>query len=538
MLLDGRNIPNNGMNETDVCIIGGGAAGITLAREFAGARFKVSLFESGGYRFNHRTQLLYRAVNCGQTYYDIEFTKQRYFGGATNKWYGRCRPLDAIDFETRPWVKHSGWPFGKKELDPFYFRAHDVCQLRSANYDPSFWETDEKKQLALNGTPIESKIFQFSPPTRFASEYVNIFKTAPNIQLFLNSNAVSIALNPEGGRVTHVNFATLAGNKFQVKARLFILAASALEIARLLLVSNDVHSGGIGNQHDLVGRFFMEHPHIFDAILTTALPDKMARFYKILDYDIKSENLGTVAALGLTENTIRLEKMLNASAFFIRRKGYKSDDRYFSKAGVTLTKVMDTFNHTCAPGIQFFRYAKDTIKDIKAVSGIVKQWLNGLVKPITCMTIRTQLETAPNPDSRVTLSQKKDRLGMNKLRLDWQLTDLDLESYRKFNQILCKGLRMAGIGVRPFKHDLDEYGWPVSMVAGKHHMGTTRMHQDPKKGVLNADCKVHGVANLYVAGSSIFPTSGQANPMLTLVALAIRLADHVKQAMSDTPRIE
>jgi choline dehydrogenase-like flavoprotein len=526
------------MNETDVCIIGGGAAGITLAREFAGARFKVSLFESGGYRFNHRTQLLYRAVNCGRTYYDIEFTKQRYFGGATNKWYGRCRPLDAIDFETRPWVKHSGWPFGKKELDPFYFRAHDVCQLRSANYDPSFWETDEKKQLALNGTPIESKIFQFSPPTRFASEYVNIFKTAPNIQLFLNSNAVSIALNPEGGRVTHVNFATLAGNKFQVKARLFILAASALEIARLLLVSNDVHSGGIGNQHDLVGRFFMEHPHIFDAILTTALPDKMARFYKILDYDIKSENLGTVAALGLTENTIRLEKMLNASAFFIRRKGYKSDDRYFSKAGVTLTKVMDTFNHTCAPGIQFFRYAKDTIKDIKAVSGIVKQWLNGLVKPITCMTIRTQLETAPNPDSRVTLSQKKDRLGMNKLRLDWQLTDLDLESYRKFNQILCKGLRMAGIGVRPFKHDLDEYGWPVSMVAGKHHMGTTRMHQDPKKGVLNADCKVHGVANLYVAGSSIFPTSGQANPMLTLVALAIRLADHVKQAMSDTPRIE
>jgi hypothetical protein len=538
MLFDGRNLSNNDMLETDVCIIGGGAAGITLAKEFVDTRFKVSLFESGGYRFNHRTQLLYRAENCGRPYYDMEFTKQRYFGGATNKWYGRCRPLDAIDFETRSWVKHSGWPFGKNELDPFYMRAHDVCRLRSANYNPAFWETYEKEQLNFNGTPVETKIFQFSPPTRFARDYLNLFKTAPNIQVFLNSNAISIALNPAGNSVTHVSFTTLVGKKFQVKAKLFILAASALEITRLLLVSDDVHSRGIGNQYDLVGRFFMEHPHIFDAVVTTGLTDKVARYYKILDYDIKSENLGTVGALGLSENAICQEKMLNASAFFIRRKCYKIDDRYFGKAGVALTKVMDTFNHTRAPGMQFFRDVGDTIKHIKDVGGIVKQRLNRVIKPISYITIRTQVETEPNPDSRVTLSHKKDRLGMNKLTLDWRLTDLDLESYKKFNQILFKGLRMAGIEVRPFKHDMDEFGWPLSMVAGKHHMGTTRMHQDPKKGVLNADCKVHGVANLYIAGSSTFPTSGQANPMLTLVALAIRLADHVKQIMSDSSKIE
>lgn len=535
MLLDGRNLPDGEILEADVCIVGGGAAGIALAKEFIGADFKVSLFESGGYKHDHRTQLLYRAENHGRPYYDMEFTKQRYFGGATNKWYGRCRPLDAIDFDTRPWVKHSGWPFGRNEMDPFYTRAHSVCQLGSDNYNADAWEAPEKKQLPLNGTNIETKIFQFSPPTRFGQEYLDLIKRAKNIKTFLFSNAVSVALNPEGKKVSHVNFATLRGNKFQVKAKLFILAASALEVTRLLLVSNDVQRGGIGNQYDIVGRFFMEHPHIFNAVLNTPLTDEQSRFYNILNYDTDSRNIGTVGALGLKEDTIRREQMLNASAFFVRRKGYKIDNRYFSKGGVALTQFMDTFRHTNAPGLQFFRYAGNTLKHIKEVTGILGLRLKWVVKPTTWVAIRSQLETAPNPDSRVSLSLKKDRLGMNKLKLDWRLTELDLESFSKFNRMVVEGLRIAGIEVRHFNHEVDESGWPVSMVAGKHHMGTTRIHQDPKQGVLDADCKVHGVANLFIAGSSMFPTSGQANPMLTIVALAIRLADHVKHIMSQAP---
>jgi choline dehydrogenase-like flavoprotein len=538
LLIDGRKLPKNEILETDVCIVGGGAAGITLAKEFVDAHFKVSLFESGGLRFNHQTQFLYKADNFGRPYYDMEFTKQRYFGGATNKWYGRCRPLDPIDFETRSWVKHSGWPFEKKHLDPYYVRAHDVCQLKSNNYNPSYWETPAKEQLPLKGTKVETKIFQFSPPTRFGNEYINLLAKAKNIKVFLYSNAVSIVTNTVGNIVTHLNFATLRGKKFRVKAKLFILAASALEVTRLLLISNDVHSRGIGNHYDLVGRFFMEHPHVFTAVLTTPLTTKQARFYKILDYDTNSENLGTVGALGLNEKIIRQEKMLNASAFFIRRKGYKIDNRYFSKGGVALTQVVDTLNHTNAPGVQFLRYAGDTLRHINEVSGIIKQRLKAVINPTSWMTIRTQIETAPNPDSRVTLSHKKDRLGMNKLILDWRLTELDLISFKKFNQILFEGLLNSGFKLRLFNHETDEFGWPVSMVAGKHHIGTTRMHEDPKKGVLDADCKVHGVANLFIAGSSMFPSSGQANPMLTIVALAIRLADHIKHIMSNVHNFE
>ena len=282
----------------------------------------------------------------------------------------------------------------------------------------------------------------------------------------------------------------------------------------------------------------MEHPHISNGVLTTPLTVKQVRFYKILDYDINSKNLGTVGALGLDENTMRHKQMLNASAFFIQRKGYKIDNRYFSKGGVALTQVMDTFNHTNAPGLQFFRYTGNTLKHIKEVTGIIGQRLKWMVNPTTWVTLRSQLETAPNPDSRVILSPKKDRLGMNKLILDWRLTELDLKSFKKFNQILFDGFRSAGIEVRAFNHETDECGWPVSMVAGKHHMGTTRIQQDPKQGVLDADCKVHGIANLFIAGSSMFPTSGQANPMLTIVALAIRLADHIKHIMSDAPNFE
>ena len=537
MLFDGRNLPEGEILETDVCIVGGGASGITLALEFANAPFDVLLMESGGHKLQHRTQWLYQAENIGRSYYDMEFTKQRYLGGASNKWFGRSRPLDEIDFEERPWIKYSGWPFGRKMLDPFYARAATICQLNSYDYNPNSWISEDQEQLPFGDSGVETKIFQFSPPTRFGEAYIDKIKNTRNIKTFLFSNAVSIYLDPEGKKVERVKFATLQGNRFQVKARYIILAASALENTRLLLLSNNVAPNGIGNDHDLVGRFFMEHPHIFDCALLTPLSPDQIRYYKILNYDAISTNLGTVGALGLTEETLRRERLLNASVFFVRRKGFKIDDRYFSKGGFALTRLMDTLNHTNAPGPQFFGYVWEALKHSKTIAGIIGQRLKGFTNGETWITLRSQLETVPNPQSRVTLSDKKDRLGMPKLAFNWQLTQQDLESYHRFRGLLFEGLHQAGFQLRKFNHETDESGWPVTMMSGKHHMGTTRMHPDPKMGVVDADCKVHGIENLFIAGSSMFPTSGQANPMLTIVALAIRLADHVKRVLTDFPNL-
>jgi len=528
-MLDGRKLTNGKIIETDVCIVGAGASGITLAIEFCNAPFNVVLVESGGLKFNHRTQLLYQGQNIGRPYFDVEFTKQRYFGGATNKWYGRCRPFDIIDFEKRPWVPYSGWPFGKDELDPFYARSHKICQIGPFNYDPKYWENGMKREFSLEGTGIETKIFQFSPPTRFGKQYLNTIESAKNIRTFLYANAVSIFLEPNGKKVASIKFRTLNGKGFKISAKIFILAASALENTRLLLVSNNIHKNGIGNHHDLVGRFFMEHPYIFCGVMDSALSQENASYYKVLNYNSSEDNHGVMGALGFAEDVMRREQMLNACAFFVWRKDYKVDDRYFSEGALSLIHVMDTLNHTNAPGLNFFQNIKTALQHSDKTLNIMIKRLRALVDHKNRVAIHTQIETAPNPDSRVSLSRKKDNLGVNKLALDWRLTQQDLDSFLKFQNILFNKLRTRGYAVRAFRHELDKTGWPVTMRSGKHHMGTTRMHADPKKGVVDPNCRVHGVANLYIAGGSVFPTSGQANPLLTIVALAIRLADFVKR---------
>ena len=301
MLIEGRRLPHGEKIETDVCIVGAGPMGITLGLEFIEAPFRVALVESGGLKLSHKTQWLYRGENIGRPYFDLEYTKQRYFGGASNKWFGRCRPLDAIDFEERSWVPYSGWPFGKDELEPYYARAHHVCQLGLYNYDPAYWESETKRSFPLHEKEIETKIFQFSPPTRFRDQYLHTVEKADNIKTFLNANAVFISLSPNGKKVDSIKFSTLGGKTFHVVAKKFILAASALENTRLLLVSNDARPNGIGNENDLVGRFFMEHPHIFIGALIPKLSEPYVDYYKTLTYNERACNLGTVATLGFTE---------------------------------------------------------------------------------------------------------------------------------------------------------------------------------------------------------------------------------------------
>jgi choline dehydrogenase-like flavoprotein len=339
-------------------------------------------------------------------------------------------------------------------------------------------------------------------------------------------------MTPGGGHIDSIRFSTLGGKKFSVAAKQFILAASALENTRLLLVSNDVCKNGIGNENDLVGRFFMEHPHIFIGTLTPEPGEPYTDYYKTLNYDGNACNLGTVATLGFSESHMRRSRLLNASAFFVRRKDYKVEDRYFSEGALAWTRVMDVFNHTTAPKRSFFQDVKTALRNRDIAFNMIAKKIKAIKNPQTAVSVRAQIETAPNPDSRVLLSHHKDRFGMNRLSVDWRLTSLDLHSFHTFQKTLCAALENMGYSMRIFKHEFDDTGWPVTMLAGKHHMGTTRMHNDPKKGVVDASCRVHTADNLFVAGSSVFPTSGQANPMLTSLALTIRLSDHIKSIMN------
>lgn len=523
MLIDARNLPDRTELHCDICIVGAGAAGISLAKEFAGAQFEVLLVEGGGLKFEHRSQFLHSGSNSGRPYRPLEITHRRQFGGTTASWFGRCRPLDAADFEARDWMPNSGWPFARSELEPYFPRAYALCQVTS----PTGRENGE----ALPESGLESKLFYFSPPTDFGKAYLNDLQQAANIRSLIHGNAVEIVLDPGGSRVTTIRLATQNGKHHLVSARIFILAGGGLQIPRLLLASRGVHANGIGNQNDLVGRYFMEHVFCFSADVT-AMPGNFPPEFLQLNYETFQRQLPPTPALGLPQSSMQSQQLLNACAFFVRRPGYKNDDLYFSRKIEGFLELSDTIRHRLPHSMKTFGHVGQTIANAGSVTRVLGRAAWGKLRGRHSYSLHIQSETVPNPESRVTLSDRRDALGLNLLDMHWQLSPQDLDSYRRFESALLQRMETAGFKVRKFRHDLDADGWPVYVTPGAHLMGTTRMHEDARQGVVDRNARVHGVSNLYIAGSSVFPTSGMANPTLTLVALSLRLADHIKRTLA------
>ncbi len=516
-MIDANSLPENQLLEADLCIVGGGPAGLGIACALGGSGLRILLLESGGGKFRHPTQFLYRAELTGRPTQPVEFTKQRYLGGASNRWAGRCRPLDDFDFEIRSWLPNSGWPLKLRDLLPYYQQAAALLQIEDAWDDQSSPETD----FFLN-TDILPKVFQFSPVRSVAEAWLPEIRRDSNIKVLLQANVVHIQLAEDGNRVSHLDCATMWGKRFRVSARKYILAASALENTRLLLAARDVHPHGIGNQHDQLGRTFMDHPHVFIAHLES-LPDAwQGSSLRVLDYNSELNGLGRVSALGLPADIHKREQLLNAGAFLVWRPMYKVLANYGTRLAEDLRTVQEALGHR-APPAGVLKLARLFARPFESLR-LVKSGISARKKIIS---LGLSVETEPNQDSRVTLSTRRDHLGVPTLRVDWQTTQNDVDSFTRYRDVLLAGLAQAGISFERQAHEMDAFGWPVSMTGSKHHLGTTRMSSDPRHGVVDGQCRVHGIENLFVAGGSVFATSGMANPTLTILALALRLAEHV-----------
>jgi choline dehydrogenase-like flavoprotein len=524
--------------KTDICIVGAGVVGITLAREFAGKHFRVCLLESGGLEPDKATQSLYWGENIGHPYYELDTARARFFGGTSHYWHiplgdgrlgVRLRPLDGIDFEEREWIPFSGWPFARSDLDPYYTRAQSVCQIGPFAYNVEDWEDSARTpRLPLNGNRVETTVFQFGTRYHFYKEYKDEINNAGNITTYLHGNAVNIETNDSAKKVTRLKVACLEGNAFWVSARLFILAMGGIEIPRLLLLSNNVQKAGLGNQNDLVGRFFMEHPHLWSGYYIPSDPSIFASvgFYKIHHVN----NVAVMGKLTLNEEVIRRERMLNYSVSIHPK--YLPAHRLWdapSKGVDSLRELRAAVRCRNLP-----RNADKLVSNvITDVGGIASHAYRRIMKKpvmVPVFTLNHMTEQAPNPDSRITLGEEQDALGQNRVQLDWRLSPLDIRSIIRAQHIIDGELRRAGLG---YLHiELKEHSPPPGIHGGWHHMGTTRMHVDPQKGVVDENCAVHGISNLYIAGASVFPTVGYANPVLTSIALALRLADQVKAVMA------
>lgn len=511
MFIDARTIPDGTRLDADLAIIGGGPAGITLARAFARSAVSVVLAEAGDLHADADVQALYQGENAG-IHYPLEGARLRFLGGSSNHWGGYCRPLDPIDFEQRDWVPYSGWPFGIDELLPFYPEAADIVEVAPGRYDDvDYWRQVTGESIPDLATQrMRLQFVHFSPPTRFGVRYGPELKQPENVRVLLNANVVEIKAAANARSAKQLDIRTLTGLSHTVVAKHFVVATGGLENARMLLLSNSVEAAGLGNRHDLVGRFFLEHPHMagFGEIATADLK----RVPRIFRERVKTGEYSVQAAFNPSESFLRQRRLLNAT-FMV---GVAGEIRNDAKAPPAISHKAMAHMDMLLASRRFLADGRGAVKPED--TPYVGAWLG----------IGCACEQVPNPDCRVSLSDQRDVLGLPKIRLDWRLGEQDRRSVVEHMQSLA--LEFGALGMGRMNLQVEDDGlWPDQVNGGSHHMGTTRMSDDPKRGVVDRNCRVHGMENLYVAGSSVFPTSGSANPTLTLVALALRLAGHLKE---------
>lgn len=533
MFIDTRQVSQDKSLIATVCIIGGGVAGISIARELEKQGIDTCLLESGGLQADHETRDLYRGKATGLNYQFADGCRARFLGGSSNCWGGWSRPLDAWDFEQRDWVPYSGWPFGLSHLEPYYRRTHEVLKLGPVNFDPSYWEKaigrPDVRRMPLKSGKVRDTISQFSPPVRFGKDYRRELRNASYVRVFLYANVTQIIPDPLARRIKEVAVQTLTGKQMRVAARIFILATGGIENARLLLASNRIMPAGVGNQHDLVGRFFMDHPRLLSGEIHFSPAWSRNKLYDIkyhyMNSAVAAQGVHIAAQLALTPETLEKERLLNARLCFCSEfpgEGSQGAQALFRCKQALLAKDQ--------PG---WRLRDDVMTMVKEPLNTFAYGFTRLFHPramIKKVSFQVIIEPAPNPDSRVSLSfTQKDALGMPRVEVDWRLDTQVRRTADRSLALIASELHHTGIAHVSLDPSMELYGWPATMETEGtwHHMGTTRMHKDEKKGVVDADCKVHGLANLYIAGSSVFPTAGANFPTITITALALRLAEHV-----------
>lgn len=489
MIINSAEVEDGRILESDLCIVGSGPAGIAIAKHLEGSPLTVLLLESGGFEFDQSIQRLYEGELGGRKYFPLDSCRLRYFGGSSNCWAGLCRPLDPEDFAYREWVPNSGWPISNEDIEPWYEAAANLLGL-----DNGSWVIPSSHSPAPVGLgPIAtSRYFKLSAPERLGVTQRASIAKSRNVTVCLNSTATRIRLTSSGREVASLRVArSRGGGGFVAKAKHFVIACGGIENARLLLVSDDVHRTGVGNAHDVVGRYFMEHPHTDRfGTLIGGRSLASAKFYS-------HHRMGRQRVWGhfmLTAQTRAKERLLSAAAVLLPQH-----DR---------------------PG-EFAR----------ALRRATVQFDGGSLEQAPTFTLGTPSEQVPNVNSRVTVGLKKDFLGVPKAVLDWRLTPLDKQSVEKTHELLARAFAMSGLGRMRLTLPAGAE-FPSSVNGGRHHMGTTRMHASDRLGVVDSNCRVHGVSNLYLGGSSVFTTSGSANPTFTIAALAFRLAEHLKRDLA------
>ena len=507
----------------DLCLVGAGAAGLAIASEMANSSVTVAIAESGGLDFEPPTQALYDVDISGLPHPGSMQGRFRVCGGSTTMWGGQALPLMPLDFESREWVPYSGWPISFDELHPFYQRACRFLLVDGMNFDTDLFSLLNTRPPAFDASQLWYHFSKWSPQPSVRERYLPTLRQSQNCTLLLHANVTQIVLDPVSQQVTHVELQALGGRAATLRAKAFVLGVGGIETARLLLANRKQHCNGIGNEHDLVGRFFQDHPSALIGSLKAPSP---ARAQQLLNVFHK-HGLKYSARCTATPQWQRQHQTLNISM-----------GTTFVQDDPTLQHVKEIYaalrQRRLGPNFAA-KLLRAAMHPAAALSPAYHFLMRGRsFAPGARMLVGLTSEQQPNPESRILLSDKLDALGVPRANVRWKLTDLTLHTMRKFAVTLQDQFRRAGIGeieLEPWLLE-DSSEWTSHINDQYHHIGTTRMNDSPRAGVVDRSCQVHGLPNLFIASSSVFPTSGHSNPTLTIIALCMRLADRLKQLLA------
>lgn len=550
MLIDGAALEDRATLQAEVAVVGAGPAGITLALELARAGHDVILVESGGPRFDREIQQLSDPESFDpHVHAPMSEATRRQIGGASVIWGGRCVPYDPIDFEERPWIPHAQWPLGYADVQPFFDRAARWFFCGNGEFDahriPEILQPSIVPGLP-DGDVLTSSRERWSLPTDFGREYADELRKSERLRLVHGLSCVEIACEAGGRRVDALVLRSLAGRTVRLHARATVLACGGLETTRLLLASDRVHAGGIGNHAGHLGRFYMGHLSGRIARVHFSTPASGTTF----GFDRDAEGVYLRPRFTFSREFQRRERLPNIEASLVNPDIWDPahGSGVLSFAYLALTSSLGP------------RFASDAIRKAatgdrpRAVAPHLRNMLRDL--PRTAAFIATfgvrrfllwrripgfytwsaanvyplhyHAEQIPSPESRVTLGDERDATGLRRLRIDLRFAAQDVDAVVRAHRHWDGWLQRHRCGRLEYRDGDLAASVAEQARDGFHQIGTTRMSAQAADGVVDRDLRVHGIEDLYVASSSAFVTSGQANPTFTIVAFALRLADHLR----------
>lgn len=538
----------------DVCVIGTGPAGSSLVNSLRGSGLKTCVIESGERSVTPFSDRL-RDVDSDGIFIK-EYSRERVLGGASTTWSGLSAPMDPIDFETRDWVPYSGWPITRDQLLPYYKRAADEFRFpKLQNFLDDLGEARGGIEDRLDWQELQEKLFLASDPVQnFGEEFTEVYES-DDVDLLTGYTALKLDGDVGSGAAQYVTVGNADGDQKRIEARTFVVACGGIENARLLLNSRFACPGGLGNDRDQVGRYFMNHPkNNYGCIKLTPPINELPRYFGFL---LPADELAGYFGLRVNE---RLQRELGVLNSYVRfQPAFNWSDNPSVEAAVLMMKdakyamrLFKRFNKDSVVRLRDYSETGDDSDDknqrrglwgrVKLLGTMARhapavadyayhRVMNKKAIKISKIVLRNFMEMAPDPNNRVMLSERTDVFGMPLAKICHNVTELDKASLCAVHQAMANEVKRMKIGTLESNLRPGQDPWPINYDAS-HHLGATRMGHDPSTSVVDASLRLHSCPNVYMAGGSVLPTSGNANPTFTLVALSIRLAEELRSVLS------